>query len=252
MANDLVVVDLSHHNATPDFVTAKNAGLIGVIHKATEGTSYKDSKYESRKAAAQAAGVAFCSYHFLKSGYVEQQMDFYLDTVKPVPGERVVIDYEDAKVVLSDLRTAIKRIRARDPSLQITVYSGHTIKDQLGSAYDELLASTSLWIAQYTSAAAPSWPKGTWKTWTLWQYSDGSAGGSPKNLNGIAAPHDCNAFNGSRENCLKWMLPAGAAPQPEPEPEPSPETPVVKINIEVEGAQVLISVNGEIVGSAPG
>ena len=32
-----VVVDLSHHNDPVDFVRAKAAGIVGVIHKATQG-----------------------------------------------------------------------------------------------------------------------------------------------------------------------------------------------------------------------
>lgn len=40
-------------------------------------------------------------------------------------------------------------------------------------------------------------------------------------------------------------------PEPEPEPQPEPETPVVKIAITVEGANVMVTVNGEIVGGPP-
>ena len=32
-----VVVDLSHHNETVDFAKMKAAGIVGVIHKATQG-----------------------------------------------------------------------------------------------------------------------------------------------------------------------------------------------------------------------
>lgn len=39
MPHDLVIADLSHHNADPDFAKAKAAGLIGIIHKATEGST---------------------------------------------------------------------------------------------------------------------------------------------------------------------------------------------------------------------
>jgi len=32
-----VVVDISHHNGNPDFAQAAAAGIVGVIHKATQG-----------------------------------------------------------------------------------------------------------------------------------------------------------------------------------------------------------------------
>ena len=32
-----VVIDISHHNGNPDFQQAAAAGIVGAIHKATEG-----------------------------------------------------------------------------------------------------------------------------------------------------------------------------------------------------------------------
>src|SRR5688500_2722376 len=133
MANDLVVVDLSHHNPEPDWVKLKAGGVVGVIMKATEGTSYVDKTFAPRRARALAAGLKVGSYHFLKHGNAEQQMLHYLNTVKPAPGERVVIDHEDAAGTLGDLLTAVETLVRQPLGLQIAVYSGHTIKEQLGS-----------------------------------------------------------------------------------------------------------------------
>jgi lysozyme len=37
------VIDLSHHNQNLDFPQIKNAGgIVGVIHKATQGVTYMD------------------------------------------------------------------------------------------------------------------------------------------------------------------------------------------------------------------
>lgn len=216
MANDLVIIDLSHHNTVTDFAAVKRAGVIGIIHKATEGTSFVDKTFATRRTQANAAGLKWASYHFLKHGNVDAQMTHYLGTAAPVRGERVVIDYEDEACTLDDLRAAVKRIRTLRPDVQIAIYAGHLIKQQLGNKRDELLATCSLWIAHYTSASSPSWPTATWPVWSLWQYSDGQAGGSPKDVPGINAPHDCNAFNGSRTNCEKWMGPVSSAPA-EPE-----------------------------------
>ena len=41
-----VVIDVSHHNgANIDFQKVKAAGVVGVIHKATAGTNFRDTMY---------------------------------------------------------------------------------------------------------------------------------------------------------------------------------------------------------------
>lgn len=241
MMPELLVVDLSHHNTVTDFGAAEAAGVVGIIHKATEGTSFIDSDYHQREFDADEAGLAWASYHFLKHGRVVEQISHYLSFADPVPGARVCIDYEDEACTLDDLHQAIDAIQDIDPSLQICIYGGHLLKQHLGSFHDPALAPHALWIAQYNSSG-PEWPRGTWPVWTLWQFSDGDQGGSPRDVPGISAPHDCNAFNGSRENCRKWFGPPDIVPIP---PEPHPEIPVVEMDIRVpENVTLVISVNG--------
>lgn len=201
---DLVVVDLSHYNDVSSFADARTAGLLGVIHKATEGTSWSDPEYQSRQPEARAAGLAWASYHFLKHGNATEQMEFFLDFARPPSGSRVCVDYEDPACTLDDLYEALDRVSRHAPSLRVAIYAGALLKDQLGSSADPKLASHALWLAEYT-AGSPSWPQATWPEWSLWQYSDGSAGGSPQSIQGIEDFHDCNAFNGSRERCSKWF-----------------------------------------------
>lgn len=231
MTNKLVVVDLSHHNPEPDWADLKAGGTIGVILKATEGTTYIDPTFGARRESARAAGLAVCSYHFLKGGNAERQMLHYLDVVAPQRGERVIIDYEDPRCTLDDLLTAVEALVRQPLDLQITVYSGHLIKEQLGDDREQLLADfTSLWIAHYTSASAPSWPTGTWPVWSLWQFTDKAR------VPGIDRPVDGNRFNGSEEACLRFLRPA----QP-----PEPAGAVVGISLSVpRGVRLEITVNG--------
>ena len=82
----------------------------------------------------------------------------YLDTINPVPGERMVIDYEEDGCTLDDLHEAVRALLDDPRKLQVTVYSGHLLKEQLGDTRDDLLAKhTDLWLAQYTSGT-PTWP----------------------------------------------------------------------------------------------
>jgi GH25 family lysozyme M1 (1,4-beta-N-acetylmuramidase) len=246
-----IAIDLSHHNRVNSWPAIKSAGVRAVILKATEGTSYVDNTFADRRLDAIRAGLIVSSYHFLKHGDVDAQMQHYLETVNPKRGERVVIDHEDAAVTLDDLHEAVEAILNADPSLQITVYSGHTIKEQLGDKRDDHLAEhTSLWIAQYTSAAAPSWPKATWPAWSLWQYTDRAS------VPGVSGPCDANRFNGSDEAALRWLAPAEpVAPQApsEPIPIPKPEPQAVTVNISTPpGVPVAVVVNGEIIANTGG
>lgn len=235
MSNDLVVIDISHYQDVQSFAEVKAAGIVGVIIKATEGVTYVDPDYARHRAEAEDAGLAVATYHYLHHGSIAEQVDHYLKTVDPDPGERLCIDYEDAALSLDDLRQAIRAIRKADETLQVTVYSGHLLKEQLGSGYDEELATTSLWVAQYTTAAAPTWPQGTWPVWTLWQFTDRA------NVAGIESLVDGDRFNGDVEQCLRWFGLAG--PDPAPGPEPIPDQ-LVTVGIRApEGVTVQVYVN---------
>lgn len=241
MANALVVVDLSHWNTVTDLHAAAASGIVGIIHKCTEGTGFLDKTYHTRRQMADEAGLAFAAYHFLKHGNVAAQIGWFLDNCKLPTGGRACIDYEDAACTLDDLHQAVEALRVEAPDLEITIYSGHLIKEQLGSSSDEVLDDTSLWIAQYTSAAAPSWPKGTWSTWSLWQYTDKAS------VPGIKGGCDGNRFNGTAEQCRKWFGPVDyPMPQPEPEPERSPVIVSVQTPPDVE---VQVIINGKVVAA---
>jgi len=241
MANDLVAIDISHWQPDPvDFAKVKAAGIIGVIHKATEGTGTVDDKLFSRANKAMQAGLKWSTYHFLRPGSLPQQMDFYLNTIDPVEGERVCLDYEDQGVHIGDLEYCVNYLLSKRPDLQITIYSGHVLKEQLGSHDSPVLAKTSLWLAQYSST--PSWPTQVWPQWTLWQYTDKAS------VPGITGAVDGDRFNGSRENCAAWFGPASEEPAPGPEPEM--RTVKVKLDLETPDdvkIELEVTQNGELI-----
>lgn len=239
MTTDIIVVDVSHWQGkwpgegTPWDAMRRN-NLVGVILKATESTSYVDNTFRQRYDAAIANGIAVCAYHFLRPGKMPQQMDLFLNTVKPRQGERMVLDWEDAGVKSGDVAYCVEYLLGKRPDLQITVYASSSFL-QSNAQYDDRLAKTSLWVARYSSQE-PYWPENIWKTWTLWQCTDSFK------VEGYG-PLDGNKFNGSPENCIAWLNPAGAAPEPEPEPVPPP-TP--EVNITTTGS-VRVVVNGQVV-----
>lgn len=248
MTDQVDVIDISHHQATVDFNKVEQAGVVGVILKCTEGKSVVDPTFKTRFANARNAGLEVASYHFLRPGDMDQQMAFYLKTLKPRMGDRVIIDHEDDKVPLKDLVRCVEILLADPADLQVTIYSGHLIKQQLGAEHNEVLAKTSLWLAQYGST--PSWPRGTWPTFTLWQYSDKGA------VAGVSGNCDVNHFNGSKDNCRRWMTPAvelqpGSAPEaPLPPPAVLGDTMLIDITTTAT-VSVSVRVNGVVLNTGP-
>jgi lysozyme len=206
-----VCIDISHWQDFPDFEEVYASGVRGMIHKCTEGTGYVDPNRTTNCARAMEAGLAISTYYWLKPGDGRAQTEFYLQTLDPVPGERVCIDYEEAGCSLTTLKDAVQTLLDYGSELKITVYSGHLLKETLGDEYDELLAkNTDLWLAQYTSSESNlSWPAGTYEHWSLWQYMDTGE------LPGIDDSFvDFNEYTGTEEQFLRWISPEGVRPEP--------------------------------------
>jgi lysozyme len=190
-----VVIDISHHNANPDFGQAAAAGIVGVIHKATQGLTFKDQMYETNRQKALDAGLLWGAYHFGVGGDGSDQADFFLEFVEPEADTLLVLDYEPntqgATMSLDDARAFVSQLNdkiGRFPGL----YSGSLIKQQLGNNQDPVLAQCFFWLAQYGPTAVV--PK-NWPTWTLWQYTDGNLGPQPHTVSGIGGC-DRDKFNG--------------------------------------------------------
>ena len=75
------VVDISHHNGNIDLQQAKGVGIIGVIHKATQGATGLDPMYVTNRGKAQTAGLLWGAYHFATGGDGVEQAQHFLDTV---------------------------------------------------------------------------------------------------------------------------------------------------------------------------
>src|SRR4051812_47351597 len=108
MSDIPVCIDISHHQGTPDMREVAASGVLGLIHKATDGTSFIDSARAENCANAKQAGIAVATYHWLSPGSnPSAQMEFYLSLLDPVKGERVVIDYEQEGCTLTQLHDAV-------------------------------------------------------------------------------------------------------------------------------------------------
>ena len=190
-----LIIDLSHHNGTVDFVRIAAAGILGVLHKATQGEQDVDPTYASRRTEALAAGLLWGAYHFGTGSDGVTQADHFLDVVQPDPSTLLVLDFEanpqGPSMSLEEARafvTHVQSVTGRYPGL----YSGHYVKDLLGSQSDPLLSQCWFWLSQYgpTPVVPANWP-----TWTMWQYTDGAVGPDPHEVDGVGYC-DRDTFNG--------------------------------------------------------
>lgn len=192
-----VVVDISHHNGNINLAQAQQAGIVGVIHKATQGTGMVDNMYQQNRQQAQAAGLLWGAYHFGSAGDGVQQADFFLQTAAPDPQTLLILDYEpngNSTMTLDQAKAFVSRVQAVTGKFP-GFYSGSLIKQQLGGQpADPLLSQCFLWLAQY--GPAPTNIPATWPTWTMWQYTDGNLGPQPHSVNGIGNC-DRDQFNGT-------------------------------------------------------
>lgn len=204
MATTNAVIDLSHHNGNVNLQKAAAAGVVGVIHKATQGTGFVDPLYAANRKAAGAAGLLWGAYHFGTGADPVVQAKKFLQVAAAGPQDLLVLDFEPntqgVTMNLDQARTFITTVRdttGRMPGL----YGGSLLRQVLGANKDPLLASCWLWWAQYGPAAVipPNWP-----TYTLWQYTDGHNGNPPHDIDGVGLC-DRELYQGSVDDLTaKW------------------------------------------------
>jgi lysozyme len=196
------VIDISHHNgAGLDFAKAKADGIIGVIHKASQGLTLGDAMYAANRAKVAKAGLLWGAYHFGTDDDGVKQATAFLAKVGDPKDVLMVLEFEpNGKSTMTlaqahDFVTQIQKVTGRFPGF----YSGSLIKSVLKSNKDAVLANCWFWLAQYgPKAVVPA----NWPTWTMWQYTDGKLGPKPHSVNGIGLC-DRDRFNGSEAQLRK-------------------------------------------------
>src|SRR5262249_7952555 len=137
-----VTIDLSHHNSHVDLVAAKAAGVQAVIHKATQGTKFVDPEYNQRHQSARELGVLWGAYHFGTGADGVSQAEHFLEVAQPTGIDLIILDFEanvgGPSMSLEEARAFITHIQnslGRFPGF----YSGHYVKELLGTAKDPIL-----------------------------------------------------------------------------------------------------------------
>lgn len=236
-----LVVDLSHWDPADDYSKVKAAGIVGVIYKATDDTTYNDPTYKSQKQKAKAAGLKWGSYHFAHPGSVQGQVDNYLNFAKPEPDEIFCLDWENANDGVMPPTEAKAWIAKVEDALgrpnQCVIYSGNVAKEQIHGK-DDFFGARRLWLAQYSTTPVV---QASWTAFWLWQFTDGQVGPTPHFIPGVG-PCDINSYSGSAEQLAAEWASGSGVPVPVP---PTPTVQTVTITIDAPtGVIVKVIQNG--------
>lgn len=177
-----IVIDAYHNNSIHWGELKKDKRVVGIIHKATEGETFFDRKYDLRKKLAKKFGYKWGSYHLLRKGNIIDQAKFYLSKIgKSNPNEIMALDVECSvnskcevskyKVSVKEIKTFLKYIKKETDRYPI-FYANQSVVQEISKndKNDELLKKIPFWYARFKSNVT-DFPKGIWKTYTFWQFS---------------------------------------------------------------------------------
>ena len=205
------------NNSTPqmvDFYKAKTNGIRYVFIKASQA-NFLDQDFVMNWSSAKQAGLLRGAYHFLVWNVpVKTQADYFVSVLRSDPGELPpVLDFESrtnapTKAVAARAAKEFMDIVERGLGKKPILYTSPGFWREFGGT-EPYWRDYPLWIAHYTSAAAPTVPA-PWTGFTFWQYTshgDGRKYGT-ESLN-----VDLNWFNGTEQELYAF---AGQTPGPEP------------------------------------
>jgi len=190
------VIDLSHYAwsgiAKPDLVAAREVGVVAIIYKATEGSTYKDPRYAETRALAKSAGLLWGAFHFGTAAPVDAQIANFFATAEPDDDTLMCLDFERngpaaantmGGAAAIDFMTKASARLNRD----LVIYTGSHMAEAFGAGAVPALAKYRLWWAEYGVAA----PKlhATWAHAWLWQYTQAGKVGT-------IDPCDCSTYAG--------------------------------------------------------
>ena len=193
------VVDLSHYDKIDDINAVKNAGILGIVNKATEGLGYIDDTYASRRTLVERAGLKWGAYHFMRPGDPVAQANYFLRVVGDPAGLLLMCDWEVNTVSVAAMKQWMTAVHDKVGRWPVLYSYGAMLNEMLGTKNpDAYLAKVKLWLAAYNNN--PTWPTQIWPRPWLWQFTGDGNGNGPHQIPGISLPGsrgiDINAYEG--------------------------------------------------------
>jgi len=192
------------------------AGKQFLIHKASEGTGFKDPAHDARVALARSKGWRLGHYHFAHpANSASKEAAWFLRCANPRPGDVLALDLEKSEGSwhdrLSYARAFLSYVRAHTGSSP-WIYLNTSWLSALHAVASTTewadLTRSPLWLAYWPySGKAGTFPRVSWPVVTCQQYADHPV-------------TDQNVLFGDGST---WD--ALAVPKPAPKPAPKPPTP---------------------------
>jgi lysozyme len=226
------IIDVAHWETAsiPHLAAAKAAGLHAVIAKCTQGKDARDKAHPKFRDECKRLGLLFGDYHF-GSGTSpgEQQADWYLRHADPDALHALdwewQINVDKAGKKFPDMSVAqaeafVVRVHEKTGRWPLVYTSRSFLTKSLKPAADSVLANCPLWLCWYLDASPDKHlPLAPWKTWELWQYSNGHDGPRDKVRFPRETPHlggvDRNAFLGDEATLRQWWGSVGRVRGPQ-------------------------------------
>jgi len=199
------VVDISHHNVVTSFDDVRAAGILGVIHKSSQGAAMVDGQYAARRQAALDAGLMWGAYHFADGSDPVEQVRHFIEAAQPDANTLMCLDWEpngNSTMGLDDARAFLTEFQQR-MGRKAVLYSGNLAKEQLGDEADDFFGSHRLWLTQYGPVPRV---QASWQSFWLWQFTGDGIGPTPHGIPGIETNGlDINSYDGSDDQLVsEW------------------------------------------------
>lgn len=140
------LLDISHwQGGNPDLAQAKREGIVGVILKATQGSSFVDSDFTSNLARARAAGLLVAAYHYQEASVsaAAQVAHIKRNIPQDVP---VIPDVEHGSGHTNKTRTIVKLLKEAGYQVPLSYIPGWYWQS-IGSP--SLAGLPPLWASRY-------------------------------------------------------------------------------------------------------
>ncbi|MCA1195144.1 glycoside hydrolase family 25 protein [Saccharopolyspora sp. 6V] len=215
---------MSHHQGTFDLARTHAEGFEYAFLKATEGSSFVDSRFAANLANARAAGLLVAAYHYQRGDSTAAAQAAHI--MRTVPADvPIVLDVEANGGDANLTRDIVRRLVAagwRSPLL----YLPRWYWQQIGSP--SLAGLPPLWYSRYANnqggAASDIYERNA--DWFAQHWAGyGGLGVAVLQFTSSATvaghtPVDANAYQGSREQLAALL---GTNPTPNPEDDLTPE-----------------------------
>jgi len=182
-------IDISAHNGEVDFDRVAADSIEWVYLKASEGGTWRDSRFHRNYDAAVRAGLKVGAYHFFRFDVEGWRQSVNL--LQALGGRRldlpVGIDVEEwgnptehtTEEVVSNLRSLVEMLRQNGREVMIYTNKNGYYRFVRGR-FDDV----ALWICSFTNPAL-----GENSRWTMWQHSHVG------HVDGVSGPVDMSTFN---------------------------------------------------------